>query len=101
MPPKDLLIKGRAAAEIALQFDDSLAEAHAMRGIFKAALDFDWQGAEDEFRQALTLDPKSAISRDRGPRRRTRQYVEEPDGAQRSRHARIRRRSRKLVRSAG
>ena len=33
-----------------------------------------------------------------GRRRRTRQYVEEPDRAQRSRHARIRRRSRKLLR---
>ncbi len=40
-------------------------------------------------------------ARDRGPRRRTQQYVEEPDGAQRSRHARIRRRSRNPVRNAG
>jgi len=39
--------------------------------------------------------------RDRGPRRRTRQYVEEPDGAQRSRYARMHRRSRNFVRNAG
>jgi tetratricopeptide (TPR) repeat protein len=64
-PPKDLLRAGSAATEKALQLDNTLAEAHAMRGIFKAALDFDWQGADSECRQALTLDPKSAISRDR------------------------------------
>jgi hypothetical protein len=38
--------------------------------------------------------------RDRGLRKRTRQYVEEPDRAQR-RHARIRRRIRKPVKNAG
>ena len=40
-------------------------------------------------------------ARDRGLRRRTRQYVEEPDRAQRGRHAWIRCRSRKPVRNAG
>lgn len=63
--PKDLLFKGRAATERALQLDDSLAEAHAMRGIYRAALDYDWQGSEDEFQRALALDPQSAISHDR------------------------------------
>jgi len=38
--------------------------------------------------------------RDRGLRRRTRQYVEEPDGAQRGRYARMRRRGRNLVGNA-
>lgn len=47
--PKNPLIKGKAAAEAALRLDDSLAEAHAMRGIFRAYLDLDWQGAEDAF----------------------------------------------------
>ena len=35
-----------------------------------------------------------------GPRRRTRQYVEEPGGAQRNRHARLRRRRIRLGRNA-
>ena len=39
--------------------------------------------------------------RDRGPRRHTRQYVEEPDRAQRCRHARIRRRSRSFMNNPG
>jgi hypothetical protein len=36
-----------------------------------------------------------------GHRRRSSNYVEEHEGGQRSRHARIRRRSRRLVRNAG
>ncbi len=40
-------------------------------------------------------------ARDRGPIRCSRQYVEEPEGVQRNRHARIRRRSKSLVRNAG
>ena len=46
-------------------------------------------------------DGRGYKARDRGPRRRSRNYVEEPDRAQRSRHACIRRRSRSLVRNAG
>jgi serine/threonine-protein kinase len=63
--PIDLLIQGKAAAEEALRLDDSLAEAHAMMGIYKAALNFDWQGAEDKFLRALNINPQSHISRDR------------------------------------
>ena len=37
----------------------------------------------------------------KGPRRQPRQYVEEPDRAQHSRHSWFRRRIRKLVRNAG
>jgi hypothetical protein len=44
--------------------------------------------------------PLSA-KRDRGPRRCTRQDVEEADEAQRSGYARIRRRSTNLMRNAG
>jgi len=64
-PPRDLLIRGKAAAVKALELDDTLAEAHAMLGIFRALLDFDWQGGEQEFRRALELDPGSTMSRDR------------------------------------
>jgi len=39
-------------------------------------------------------DRRGYKARDREPRRRTRQYVEEPEGAQRRKHAWIRRRSR-------
>ncbi len=46
-------------------------------------------------------DGRGCKARDRGPRRHTRQYVEEPEGAQRRRHARIRRRSRSFMNNAG
>lgn len=42
----------------ALELDDMLAEAHAMMGVLRAS-EFDWKGAELEFRRALELDPKS------------------------------------------
>jgi TolB-like protein/Tfp pilus assembly protein PilF/predicted Ser/Thr protein kinase len=63
--PKDLLVLGRKVTETALELDDSLAEAYTMRGVYKAILDFDWRGAENDFHKALDLDPQSAISRDR------------------------------------
>jgi serine/threonine protein kinase/tetratricopeptide (TPR) repeat protein len=58
MPPKAANAQASRAAMKALELDDLLAEAHAMMGVFRAC-DFDWQGAQDELRRALELDPKS------------------------------------------
>jgi TolB-like protein/Tfp pilus assembly protein PilF len=51
----------KAAALAALKLDDSLAEAHAQLGVAKGVGDFDWAGAEQEFRRALELNPASPI----------------------------------------
>jgi len=58
LPPKTANIKCREAAIRTLELDEKLAEAHAVLGSVYA-LEFDWKGAEREFRFALELDPKS------------------------------------------
>ncbi len=56
LPPHQVMPKARAAAEKALALDDSLAEAHNSLGYVKALYDFDWPGAEREFKRALQLN---------------------------------------------
>jgi len=46
-----------AAAEKALEIDDTLAEAHASLAYAKLIYAWDWPGAEREFKQALKLSP--------------------------------------------
>jgi eukaryotic-like serine/threonine-protein kinase len=53
----------RAAAERSLELDDGLPEAHALAAYLKFRLDWDWQGAENEFKRALELNPGHASSR--------------------------------------
>ena len=49
--------RAKEAAARALAIDDSLAEAHASAAYPKRHYDWDWAGAEREFRRALALDP--------------------------------------------
>ena len=42
----------------ALQIDDTLAEAHVLTAAVRE-FHLDWQGAEDEYKRALNLDPNS------------------------------------------
>ncbi|HUE52527.1 MAG TPA: tetratricopeptide repeat protein, partial [Terriglobales bacterium] len=64
LPPTDTLPKAKAAAEKALELDDTLAEAHAALA-YATFFDWDWQGAEREFKRAIELNPNSALSHDR------------------------------------
>ncbi len=57
LPPNEAMPKARAAAEQALHIDDSLAEAHASLGLVKAFYEWDWSGAEGEYRRAIELNP--------------------------------------------
>ncbi|MDT4952719.1 MAG: eukaryotic-like serine/threonine-protein kinase [Acidobacteriota bacterium] len=57
LPPNEAMPKARAAAEKALEIDDTLAEAHASLGLVKAFYDWDWASAEDEYRRAIELNP--------------------------------------------
>ncbi|MBZ5607870.1 MAG: hypothetical protein LAP38_06425 [Acidobacteriia bacterium] len=56
LPPHEVMPKAQAAAEKALSLDDSLAEAHISLGYVKALYEFDWPGAEREFRRAIQLN---------------------------------------------
>jgi TolB-like protein/Tfp pilus assembly protein PilF len=55
--PRNVFPRAKAAAEQALALDDGLAEAHASLAFVKAYYDWDWAGAEREFRRALELNP--------------------------------------------
>ena len=41
----------------ALELDETLAEAHASMGYFMTSFEWDWRGAEGEFRRAIELNP--------------------------------------------
>lgn len=60
--PRDSFPKARAAAEKAIAIDDSLAEAHASLGLVREAYDWDWAGAEKEFKRAIELNPNYATA---------------------------------------
>ena len=52
--------EANAAFVRALELDQTLGEAHASLGFYKFLYDWDWQGAENEFRQAVELSPNYA-----------------------------------------
>jgi TolB-like protein/Tfp pilus assembly protein PilF len=53
---------GKTAAEKAVALDDSLAEARTSLAYAKQNFDWDFAGAEQEFRHALELNPNYAIA---------------------------------------
>jgi len=57
--PGEMFPKAMSAARKALEIDDRQAEAHAAIGVTKLNFEWDWGGAEREFKRALELDPDS------------------------------------------
>ena len=60
--PSQAMLKAQDAARKALSFDETLAEAHLSLAFVKFQFDWDWPGAEREFRRAIDLNPNSATS---------------------------------------
>src|SRR5215471_2531805 len=60
--PVEATTKARAAAAKALQLDDSLAETHTSLGMIKLSYDWDWAGAEREFKRAMELNPSYPLA---------------------------------------
>ncbi len=56
--PIDEMPKAKAAAQRAVDRDSALAEAYTSRAFVKLSYDWDWLGAEADFRRALQLNPK-------------------------------------------
>ncbi len=59
-PPTEAFSKARRAAEKALALDETLAEAHASLANVKFQHDWDYAGAEREFRRSIAIDPYRA-----------------------------------------
>ena len=62
LPASEALPKSRAAAEKALQLDPELAEPRTALANVAQNLDWDWAGAEDQYRRALDLSPSYATA---------------------------------------
>ena len=58
--PDEAYGKAKAAARKALELDNELGEAHCVFGFVTFVSDFDWVGAEQEFKRALELTPGNA-----------------------------------------
>ena len=57
MPPREVMPKMKAMAMKAVEFDESLAEAHSSLSIALAYYDLDWSSAEKEIKRAMELNP--------------------------------------------
>ena len=55
--PKDVLPKARDAALKVLQLDEGLAEAHTSLAVVEMVLNWNWAGAEREFKRSIELNP--------------------------------------------
>lgn len=62
LPPKEKMPKAKAAAMRALQLDEMLAEAHTTLARVLAVYEWDWTGAEKEFKRAVELNPRYAVA---------------------------------------
>lgn len=60
--PEEASPKIRSAAQRAIELDPTLAEPHAALAALKELADWDWAGAEAEYRKAIGLNPNDTTS---------------------------------------
>jgi TolB-like protein/Tfp pilus assembly protein PilF len=60
LPPREKMVKAKAAAMRALELDETVAEAHTSLARVLAVYDWDSKGAQKEFKRAIELDPRNA-----------------------------------------
>ena len=60
LPTKDAMASARYAANKAVEIDSTLCEAHTSLGVIKLRYEWNWQEAEREFKQAISLNPNYA-----------------------------------------
>jgi DNA-binding winged helix-turn-helix (wHTH) protein/TolB-like protein/Tfp pilus assembly protein PilF len=59
-PAKELMPKAKIALDQAVKLDDQLAEAHSYLANYKRNYEWDFIGAEQEYKRAIDLNPSSA-----------------------------------------
>jgi len=62
VPVEEAFPKARSAALKALEIDDSLGEAHSALANVKEDYDWDWKGAEEQYKRALELNPGQVLA---------------------------------------
>lgn len=65
LPSREAMPKAKLLAKKALEIDETLAEGHAALGLVLMFHDWDWVGAEREFKRAIELNPGYAIAHQR------------------------------------
>ncbi len=60
VPSSEIWAQSKAAAEKALEIDDTLSEAHTAVAWIKDWYEWDWAGAKKEFEQAIALNTSNA-----------------------------------------
>ncbi len=58
--PDEVFPKAKAAVSRALELDDTLSEGHATLAYIETYYDWDWAGAEIEFKRSLALNPNDS-----------------------------------------
>ncbi len=61
-PPKESMPKAKSAAQKALEIDKTLAEAHTSLGLVKKEYEWDFEGAEKDFKRAIEINPNYATA---------------------------------------
>jgi tetratricopeptide (TPR) repeat protein len=64
LPPRETMPKAKAAAMRAVEIDDGMAEGWASLGAVRWWFDWDWEGAEEAYRRAISLNPNYANAHD-------------------------------------
>jgi TolB-like protein/Flp pilus assembly protein TadD len=59
LPPRQAMPKAKAAAQKAMEIDDSLAEAYSSLALVQHRYDRDWSAAERNYRRAIELNPNN------------------------------------------
>jgi tetratricopeptide (TPR) repeat protein len=62
IPASEASPKIRSAVQRALEIDPTLSEAHAALAAVKEQVDWDWAGAEAEYRKSIDLNPNDAVA---------------------------------------
>jgi eukaryotic-like serine/threonine-protein kinase len=60
--PSEAFPKAKAAVSKALEFDSTLAEAHTSLAFILHRFEWNWKGAENEYKRAITLNPSYATA---------------------------------------
>lgn len=63
--PRETFPKAKETLLKALEIDETLTEGHELLGTYKLFYEWDWAGAEREFRRAIQLDPNNGGAHER------------------------------------
>ncbi|MFQ5890978.1 MAG: protein kinase [Gemmatimonadota bacterium] len=62
LAPRETFPRAQQAVTKALEFDETLAEAHTSRAHIHLEFDYDWEAAEREYLRAIELNPRYPIA---------------------------------------